>query len=110
LLVVFTDRTLEQWKAAAGNIPQDLKNPVRNSINHAIAIPVVTTHGASTAASNPVAAGALALISKNGDKVEVGNGILVEKTGGGKIEISSSEIKLTMGTVMKITATGVEVT
>ena len=44
LLVLFSDRTIEQWKATSGTMPQDIRNPVKDSVNHAIAFPVVSHH------------------------------------------------------------------
>lgn len=40
LAIFFTDKSLEQWKSEKE--PQKLDNPVKDSINHAFAIPVVS--------------------------------------------------------------------
>ncbi|MBU2645880.1 hypothetical protein KKI24_14320 [bacterium] len=42
LIVLFSDRSLEQW--LSGATPQKLSNTVKDSINHAFAIPVVSHH------------------------------------------------------------------
>jgi len=40
MIVLFSDRTLDQWKNSG--IPQKLKNTVKDSVNHAFAIPVIS--------------------------------------------------------------------
>ena len=74
LLVFFSDRTLEQWKPTSGTVPQDLKDPVKDSLNHAFAIPVCTTHNASLVTTAPLdstVGGRLGV--KSGKKAQVGN-------------------------------------
>lgn len=74
LLVVFSDRTLENWKPTSGTIPQGIGNPVKDSINHAIAIPIISAHKAAEVIDPPVDSEAIALRSRPGGKVESGNG------------------------------------
>lgn len=42
LMVFFSDRSLEQWKDSME--PQQLKNPVKDSINHAFCFPISSHH------------------------------------------------------------------
>lgn len=74
LLVAFSDKTLENWKPTSGTVPQGIGNPVKDSINHAIAIPIISAHKAAGVISPPVNSAAVALRSKPGGKVEIGNG------------------------------------
>jgi len=74
LLVLFTDRTLAQWKDASGTSPQKLSNPVKDSINHAMAIPICTVHNANLVSDTPVDSDAIGLRAKPGKKIEIGNG------------------------------------
>ncbi len=74
LLVLFSDRTLEQWKDTSGKTPQDLTNPVKDSFNHALAIPICTVHYANDVSSTPVDSSAIGLRTKSGNKIEIGNG------------------------------------
>lgn len=73
LLVLFTDRTLEQWKDTSGTVPQRLRNPVKDSINHAVAIPIVSHHYANDIITSidPTVGGKVAV--KSGKKVQIGN-------------------------------------
>jgi hypothetical protein len=74
LLVFFTDRTLEQWKDETGTEPQKLKNLVKDSINHGIAIPVCSHHNSAlvTTGDLPSSVG-LRIGVKSGKKAQVGS-------------------------------------
>ena len=74
LAVLFSDRSLEQWKDTIGTEPQTLGNPVKDSINHAFAIPIVSHHFVNeiTTSAIPAAVGGR-LAVKNGDKIQIGN-------------------------------------
>lgn len=74
LLVVFSDKTLENWKPTSGTVPQVNGNPVKDSINHAIAIPIISAHKADEVISPAVNSAAIALRSKPSGKVDTGNG------------------------------------
>ncbi len=74
LIVLFSDRSLAQWKEESGTEPQSLTDPVRDSKNHAIAIPVVTTHYASEVITVPVDDNALGVRVRPGKKIEIGDG------------------------------------
>jgi len=69
LMIFFSDRSLELWKS--GNRPQQLSNEVRNSKNHAFALPVVSHHDISQliAAKNSNRKFAVA----PGEKVQIGD-------------------------------------
>jgi hypothetical protein len=74
LLIFFSDRSLEQWKTAAGTSPQKLSNPVKDSVNHAMAIPVCSVHNANLVSDTPVDSNAIGLRAKPGKKIEIGDG------------------------------------
>jgi hypothetical protein len=74
LLIAFTDRTLEAWKPTSGTVPQETKNPVKDSMNHGIAIPICSVHNANLVSSIPVDSSAIGLRAKSGKKIELGNG------------------------------------
>lgn len=74
LLVVFSDKTLENWKPTSGTVPQGIVNPVKDSINHAIAIPIISAHKAAEVIDPAVDSEAIALRSKPSGKVDVSNG------------------------------------
>lgn len=74
MLILYSDRSLEQWKDTTGTEPQVLENPVKDSINHAIAVPIVSHHFVNlitTAAIPSDVGGRLGV--KSGDKIQVGN-------------------------------------
>lgn len=72
LLVLFSDRTLEQWKTSTS--PQTLSNKVKDSLNHALCIPINTHH-----TFNDIAAVAIdstvgrRILVKSGKKIQIGN-------------------------------------
>jgi hypothetical protein len=76
ILILFTDRTLEQWKDTTGITPQSLKNKVKDSINHGIGIPVCSHHNSAkittTALDSTVG---LRLGVKAGKKVQLGTDV-----------------------------------
>ena len=74
LMVFFSDRSLENWKPISDDVPQALGNPVKDSINHAIAIPIISAHKAAEVIDPPVNSAAIALRSKPSGKVDVSNG------------------------------------
>lgn len=72
LAIFFTDQSLEQWKSEKE--PQRLDNPVKDSINHAFAIPVVShkyTNDLVTSALPSDVAGKISV--KDGEKFQIGN-------------------------------------
>ncbi len=77
LLVLFTDRTLEDWKAASAIVPQLMTNPVKDSLNHAIAIPVCTAHYASTITTSALDSTVGARVGvQTGKKVQIGTDVV----------------------------------
>lgn len=75
LIVLFSDKSLGQWKEASGTEPQLVTDPVRDSKNHALAIPIVTTHYSSDVITVPVDDDAIGLRTKPGKKIEIGDGV-----------------------------------
>lgn len=73
LAVFFTDRTLEQW--VTGAEPQALRDKVKDSKNHAFAIPISTHHtfGDIATAAIDSTVGRRILV-KPGKKIQIGNG------------------------------------
>jgi len=74
VLVLFSDQTLEYWKTPTGTAPQTNTNPVKDSFNHALAIPISTTHESNLVSATPVDSTAVGLRAKVGNKIELGNG------------------------------------
>lgn len=74
LLVLFSDRTLEQWKTATE--PQTLQNKVKDSKSSALAIPVSTTHSLAgiTSAAIDSTVGRRILV-KSGKKIQIGTDV-----------------------------------
>lgn len=74
LLILFSDRSLEQWKDSTGTEPQKLENPVKDSINHSIAIPVVSHKYVNdiTTTDLPGDVGGRVGV-KSGSKIQIGN-------------------------------------
>lgn len=72
LAVFFSDRSLEQW--VSGAEPQALSNKVRDSKNHAFAIPISTHHTFAnivTAAIDSTVG--RRILVKSGKKIQIGN-------------------------------------
>lgn len=74
LLVLFSDKSLSPWKEKSGTEPQLITDLVRDSKNHAFAIPVVTTHYSSEVIQTPVDDDALGIRVRPGKKLELGDG------------------------------------
>ena len=74
LVVLFSDRTLEQWKTSSE--PQTLQNKVKDSKSSALAIPVSTTHSLAgiTALSIDSTVGRRVLV-KSGKKIQIGTDV-----------------------------------
>jgi hypothetical protein len=74
LIVLFSDRSLEQWNQLLATTPQTLSNKVKDSINHALCIPINTHHSYSTIALNAIdSAVGRRILVKPGKKIQIGN-------------------------------------
>ncbi len=71
LIVLFSDRSLEQWNNEKS--PQQLNNPVRDSINHGFCIPINSHHNDFMASFPPDATVAKRINVKPGKKLQIGN-------------------------------------
>lgn len=56
LIVLFSDRTLEQWTqlSDSGPVPQNINNRVKDSINHGLCIPISTHHSLKGITATPI--------------------------------------------------------
>jgi len=75
LLVLFTDRTLEQWTQKQGTVPQKINNKVKDSLNHALCIPISTHHSLKPGITSlPIdSTVARRIIVTSGKKIQIGN-------------------------------------
>lgn len=74
LLVLFSDRTLEQWTQLGDTVPQDISNKVKDSLNHALCIPISTHHSLPDITSEPIDSSVgRRIIVKSGKKIQIGN-------------------------------------
>jgi ABC-type xylose transport system substrate-binding protein len=74
MIVLFSDRTLEKW--VANETPQVMSNSIKDSKNHALAIPVSSHHsiGDITAAAIDATVGRRILV-KAGKKIQIGTDV-----------------------------------
>jgi len=74
LLVLFSDRTLEQWTQTEGTVSQAITNEVKDSLNHALCIPISTHHSlAGITALGIDATVARRILVKPTKKIQIGN-------------------------------------
>ncbi len=97
LLVVFSDKTLENWKPSSGTVPQGIGNPVKDSINHAIAIPIISAHKAAEVLAEPVGSDITALRTTPGKTAEIGNGL-------NKMTVDDDEVNIVLEDGKKFSA------
>ena len=75
LIVLFSDRSLEQWNPLIATESQTLNNPVRDSINHGFCIPINSHHNDFMKVLPPDATVGRRVLVKSPKKVQVGNGV-----------------------------------
>jgi len=76
LLVLFSDRTLEQWINKTVIVPQALQDKVKDSKNHAFAIPISTHHSIADITSLAIdSTVGYRRVVKSGKKVQIGNDV-----------------------------------
>jgi len=72
LLIFFSDKSLEQWKHSKE--PQSLDNPVKDSINHAFAVPIVSHKYINDLVTTPLTADVAGKITvSDSKKIQIGN-------------------------------------
>jgi len=74
LLVLFLDRTLEQWTQQNATVPQNINNKVKDSLNHALCIPISTHHSLIDITSLAIDSSVgRRIIVKSGKKIQIGD-------------------------------------
>lgn len=74
LIVWFSDRSLEQWMSLSSTSPQTLSNTIKDSLNHALCIPINTHHSFNTIAPTPIdSAVGRRILVKTGKKIQIGS-------------------------------------